>query len=491
MNPHLFCLFVLVLFFLTPFLVGGEKEGIRTAERVDKTAYSADPNHREIAVKALRLARQAGFSDTSIAMEEIERRIESGAYSEDSEPIPGTVGLHFPSPWDQGPQFDFNGWLPVARVPYGPIVDSGRKSGWYRGLPHGFDPVKRFPWPGAPGTTVEWADSPENSFTWSEAIRFYQEGSTAEAYECLGHVLHLLMDMSIPAHVRVVDHGASLKSEKSGTIFEPDIARVIVDEYERALGGGLDLPGLPGVIPNMLDAFQMAIESADTGNLPAYDTWQEYFDSLATYTYYRPATAQYYSPPAASGQFGKCKNSSGQIIEPSQYAISPPGEIGGRWTQMALYGTARLDLPPDPFGPIMPESTMRELCADLVPKAVEFCAGLILHFASEANTVTAVRDIQDLPIEISLLQNFPNPFNPSTTIRYELPEQVLVTLKVFNVLGEQVAVLVEEVQEAGYKEVKFGDGLPGGERRRLPSGMYIYRLTAGSSVQTKKMLLLQ
>ena len=482
---------VMVLLFRTAFLVGGENEGIRTVERVDNTAYSADPNHREIAIEALRLAQQAGFSDTSIAMQEIERRIEAGAYSEDYEPIPGTVGLHFPSPWDQGPQFDFNGWLPVGRVPYGPIVDSERRSGWYRGLPHGFDPVTRFPWPGAPGTTVEWADSPENSFTWSEAIRFYQEGSRAKAYECLGHVLHLLMDMSVPAHVRVVDHGASLMSEKSGTILDPDIARVIIDEYERALGGGLDAPGLPDVIPNLLDAFRTAIESADTGNLPTYDTWQEYFDSLAIYTYYRPAAIQYYSPPAATGQFGKCKNSSGEMVEPSRYVISPPGEIGGRWTQMALYGTARLELPPGPFGPIMPESTMRELCVDLVPKAVEYCAGLILHFVLEANTVTGVREIHDLPIGSCLLQNYPNPFNPSTTIRYELPEQVHVTLKVFNVLGEQVAVLVDEVEEAGYKEVKFDSRLPGGERRELPSGMYIYRLTAGNSVQSKKMLMVR
>ena len=73
----------------------------------------------------------------------------------------------------------------------------------------------------------------------------------------------------------------------------------------------------------------------------------------------------------------------------------------------------------------------------------------------------------------------------------EPPEQVHVTLKVFNVLGEQVAVLVDEVEEAGYKEVKFDSRLPGGERRELPSGMYIYRLTAGNSVQSKKMLMVR
>jgi len=479
-----FWLASLVLFLGTPSLVEGQNEGIRTIEGVNNISYSADPNHRVIAVKALRLAQLAGFSDTSIAIEEIERRLEAGAYSEDSESIPGTVGLHFPSPWDQGPEFDFAGWLPVTRVPYGPIVDNERKSGWYRGLPHGFDPVSRFTWPGAPCTTVEWADSPENSFTWSEALRYYREGSGAKAYECLGHVLHLLMDMSVPAHVRVVDHGASLVSEKSGTILDPDIVRVIVDEYERALGGGLDVPGTPGVIPNLLDEFHTAVESADTVNLPAYDSWQEYFDSLAIYTYYRPATIQYYAPPGVAGQFGKCKNSSGVIVEPAQFALSPPGKVGDRWTQMAISSTARLNLPPDPFGPIMPESVMKELCADLLPKAVEYCAGLILHFASEANTLSGVREIHDLPLRPSLLQNYPNPFNPSTTIEFALPQSSHVVLKIYNILGEEMATLVEGQLEAGYHKTVWGAS-------SLPSGVYFYRLTAENFVVTKKLMLLK
>jgi hypothetical protein len=484
MKPYLISLSVSVLFLSTPSLLWGQNGGMRTIEGVGNISYSADPNHRVIAIKALRLAQLAGFSDTSIAIEEIERRIEAGAYSEDSEPIPGTVGLHYPSPWDQGPEFDFAGWLPVTKVPYGPIVDSQRKSGWYRGLPHGFDPVSRFIWPGAPGTTVEWADSPENSFTWSEALRYYREGSRAKAYECLGHVLHLLMDMSVPAHVRVVDHGASLMSEKSGTILDPDIVRVIVDEYERALGGGLDVPGTPGVIPDLLDEFQTAVESADTMDLPEYDTWQEYFDSLAIYTYYRPGTMQYYAPPVAAGQFGKCKNSSGEIVEPAQFVISPPGKIDQRWTQMAISSTARVNLPPDPFGPIMPESIMKDLCADLVPKAVEYCAALILHFASEANTISSVREIHDLPVRPSLMQNYPNPFNPTTTIEFALPQASYVVLRIYNILGEEMAALVECRMEAGFHQAVFKD--PG-----LAGGVYLYRLTAGSFSSSKKLMLLK
>jgi photosystem II stability/assembly factor-like uncharacterized protein len=89
-----------------------------------------------------------------------------------------------------------------------------------------------------------------------------------------------------------------------------------------------------------------------------------------------------------------------------------------------------------------------------------------------------------IPAYVALLQNYPNPFNPSTTIRYSLPHQTRVTLAVFNILGQQVAILQNGDQDAGFHEVRF-DG------SRLASGLYFYRIQAGEFVQTKSSLLLK
>ena len=81
-------------------------------------------------------------------------------------------------------------------------------------------------------------------------------------------------------------------------------------------------------------------------------------------------------------------------------------------------------------------------------------------------------------------QNYPNPFNPSTTIKFELPQSAIVRLSVYDMLGREVSVLVNERRNAGVHEVKF-DG------SNLASGVYFYRLTAGDFVQSKKLVLVK
>ncbi|MCX6170063.1 MAG: T9SS type A sorting domain-containing protein [Ignavibacteriales bacterium] len=97
---------------------------------------------------------------------------------------------------------------------------------------------------------------------------------------------------------------------------------------------------------------------------------------------------------------------------------------------------------------------------------------------------TDVATTEEIPTEFALMQNFPNPFNPTTNIKFALPKESNVTLKIYNILGEEVANLVNKVMPAGYHTVNF-------DATKLASGMYIYRIEAGSFVQVKKMLLMK
>jgi hypothetical protein len=90
----------------------------------------------------------------------------------------------------------------------------------------------------------------------------------------------------------------------------------------------------------------------------------------------------------------------------------------------------------------------------------------------------------EIPTEYSLEQNYPNPFNPSTKIEYSLSEASFVQLKVYDVLGNEVATLVNEDQSAGTYRTDFIGA-------DLTSGIYFYKLQAGSFIETKKMILMK
>ena len=100
---------------------------------------------------------------------------------------------------------------------------------------------------------------------------------------------------------------------------------------------------------------------------------------------------------------------------------------------------------------------------------------------SEAITVDPSADI---PTDYALKQNYPNPFNPSTTITYQIPKDGFVTLKVYDVLGREVATLVNKTKQAGKYSVEFSSN-------QLSSGTYFYRLTSGDFTEINKMLMIK
>jgi len=113
----------------------------------------------------------------------------------------------------------------------------------------------------------------------------------------------------------------------------------------------------------------------------------------------------------------------------------------------------------------------------------------IYDISDDVFTIDIFTSVEDylgdgIPTEYNLIQNFPNPFNPSTTIYYSIPQLSFVTLRVYDVLGNEITVLVNEEKSIGNYEIDF-DG------EELTTGIYFYRLQAGSFVETKKMILLK
>jgi hypothetical protein len=107
------------------------------------------------------------------------------------------------------------------------------------------------------------------------------------------------------------------------------------------------------------------------------------------------------------------------------------------------------------------------------------------HF-SEPITVTTVTSVKEVaPIEFALKQNYPNPFNPETSIKFSVEQTGRATLEIFNLLGQKVATLFDDVVEAGfYETVRFN-------ATNLASGIYFYRLQSGQKSDLKKLMLIR
>ena len=108
----------------------------------------------------------------------------------------------------------------------------------------------------------------------------------------------------------------------------------------------------------------------------------------------------------------------------------------------------------------------------------------LLKLTTDSTLLTSNEDYEAFLSDYNLFQNYPNPFNPTTKIEYQIPKREYVTLKVYDVLGNEVATLVNEEKPVGFYQLRWG-------AVNLPSGVYFYQLNSGDFVQTRKMLLLK
>jgi len=111
-----------------------------------------------------------------------------------------------------------------------------------------------------------------------------------------------------------------------------------------------------------------------------------------------------------------------------------------------------------------------------------------------SSIVVVEHNNENLPVTFQLNQNYPNPFNPSTKIKFSIPDLTFVLLKIYDVLGNEIATLVDEEKPSGTYEVEFsarGGSASGGDAWDLPSGIYFYQLKTASYMETKKMLYLK
>ena len=112
--------------------------------------------------------------------------------------------------------------------------------------------------------------------------------------------------------------------------------------------------------------------------------------------------------------------------------------------------------------------------------------GLSIPIELTVSTTTDIKEIKSVPNEFQLMQNYPNPFNPSTIISFSIPESQHVSLIVYDLLGKEIAVLVNEVKQAGSYNLQFAI-----LNSQLSSGIYFYRLKTERFTQTKKMFLVK
>lgn len=179
--------------------------------------------------------------------------------------------------------------------------------------------------------------------------------------------------------------------------------------------------------------------------------------------------------PNVQINFGSWQMTDSIYAKPGDYiGLAPYPSSGGTW----IWSGAGLS------GSSYPQYFIAHKSDTIVAKFVNTCGDtstLIFHVMVK---LTGIEKGSDIPDKYSLSQNYPNPFNPKTVISYSIPKDNKVTLKVFDILGREVATLVNEVKPAGTYKVNFNG-------KNLSSGVYIYSLITDEQIITRKLILVK
>ena len=168
-------------------------------------------------------------------------------------------------------------------------------------------------------------------------------------------------------------------------------------------------------------------------------------------------------------------NQSAAGIRPYVYSLANPPSLTSDWPNVAANWATTQGYP-------VPENLRYSNTALQSAGTDGKALGDLNWFPEQMTGVT--KTLNQLPVKFSLSQNYPNPFNPSTSINYSTPLSGYVSLKIYNILGQEVAIVFQGYQQAGFYTANF-------DASKLASGVYIYKLQAGRQQLSKKMILMK
>jgi glucose/arabinose dehydrogenase len=235
----------------------------------------------------------------------------------------------------------------------------------------------------------------------------------------------------------------------TGRLFINDVGQSSWEEIDYGTAGAnYGWPATEGYTANPLYAGPVFSYPHGTGTSAG--------DAIAGGAFYNPDVQQFPGSYAGKYFFGDYVNGWVNLLNLSDSTVTNFGSSLGSVVDLKLY----------------PDGSLYVLTTD----------GIIKRITYSATGVGA--QMVAVPTALTLAQNYPNPFNPSTTIRFTVPAEGRVRLRVFNLIGMEIATLMDERKAAGTYDVTF-------RAETLPSGVYLYQLSAGQALQTRRMILIR